>query len=316
MASLLLSVLIVAAFRWTARGRAPAPAYRGCVLASGGLTTSVWWLPSLDHGVPSRYALLAVAGAFVGGVAATTTVVGLVEDNAPPPAGVRERILSRHASRGLVYPREPRLKRALDVTVALIGLVVTLPLWVVIACLIWLEEPGPILFTKNAVGKGGITFRQFKFRSMTYEAERLTGPVASPAGDTRMLRCGRWLRRWHLDELPELLNVLGGTMSLVGPRPLRAVLVDRYLEDLPAFADRHTVRPGIACIAQIQQYHISPADRLRKDRVYLRRMSVGFDIWLLWHAVVTTVRGPRPEGEPALIEAADPTAGTDKIISC
>ncbi|WP_165823160.1 sugar transferase [Micromonospora globispora] len=286
------------------------------MLASGGLTTSVWWLPSLDHGIPPRYALLAVAGAFLGGVLTTTTVVGLVEDNAPPPVGVRERILRHHASRCLVYPREPRMKRALDVTVALIGLVVTLPLWLVIACLIWLEEPGPILFTKNAVGKGGITFRQFKFRSMTYEAERLTGPVASPAGDPRMLRCGRWLRRWHLDELPELLNVLGGTMSLVGPRPLRAVLVDRYLEKLPEFADRHTVRPGIACIAQIQQYHISPADRLRKDRVYLRRMSVGFDVWLLWHAVVTTVRGPRPEGEAALTEPVTPTEGADNVISC
>lgn len=316
MASLLLSVLIVAAIRWSVRGRDPARTYRGCVLASGGLTTSVWWLPSLDHGIPTRYALLAVAGAFLGGVLTTTTVVGLIEDNAPPPVGVRERILRHHESRCLVYPSEPRLKRTLDVTVALIGLVVTVPLWLVIACLIWLEEPGPILFTKNAVGKGGITFRQFKFRSMTYEAERLTGPVASPAGDPRMLRCGRWLRRWHLDELPELLNVLGGTMSLVGPRPLRAVLVDRYLEKLPEFADRHTVRPGIACIAQIQQYHISPADRLRKDRVYLRRMSVGFDIWLLWHAVVTTVRGPRPEGEPALTEPVTPTEGADNIIPC
>ncbi|SCL30712.1 Sugar transferase involved in LPS biosynthesis (colanic, teichoic acid) [Micromonospora rhizosphaerae] len=261
-------------------------------------------------------ALLAAAGVFVGGLVTTRAVVGLIEDNAPPQIEVRDRILAHHASRGLVYPPEPRLKRALDVTGALIGLVVTLPLWVVIACLIWLEEPGPILFTKNAVGKGGVTFRQFKFRSMTYEAERHTGPVASPANDPRTLRCGRWLRRWHLDELPELINVLAGTMSLVGPRPLRAVLVDRYLEELPEFADRHTVRPGIACIAQIQQYHISPADRLRKDRVYLRRMSVGFDIWLLWHAVVTTVRGSRPEAESDMTETVPPTPGPGKRISC
>lgn len=305
--SLLLTVMIVAAFRWAFRGRDPARTYRGCVLAGGGLTTSVWWWPSLGHGLPPRYALLAAAGALVGGVVTTTTAVGLIEDNAPPPADARERILAHHASLG--YRPEPRMKRALDVLAAVVGLLVTLPLWVVIAGLIWLEEPGPILFTKNAVGRGGVTFRQFKFRSMRYGAERLTGPVASPAGDPRMLWCGRWLRRWHLDELPELINVLTGTMSLVGPRPLRAVLVERYLDDLPEFAERHTVRPGIACIAQIQQYHISPADRLRKDRVYLRRMSVGFDLWLLWHAVVTTVHGPRPEAEPPVIETVTPGAG-------
>jgi lipopolysaccharide/colanic/teichoic acid biosynthesis glycosyltransferase len=93
--------------------------------------------------------------------------------------------------------------------------------------------------------------------------------------------------------LPELINVLLGTMSLVGPRPLRAVLVQRHLEELPEFAERHVVKPGIACIAQIQKYHISPAERLRKDRVYIRRMSVGLDVALLWRAVVTTARGPR-----------------------
>jgi lipopolysaccharide/colanic/teichoic acid biosynthesis glycosyltransferase len=316
LASLLLTVLTVPAFEWAFRGRDRAGMYRGCVLASGGLTTSVGWWPSLSHDVPLSLGMLAAAGAFAGGLVTTTATVGLIEDNAPPPVGVRERLIGLHAARLLAYPPEPRMKRAFDITVALLGLIVTLPLLVLICCLIWFEEPGPILFTKNSVGKGGITFRQFKFRSMKYQAERLTGPVASPAGDPRMLRCGRWLRRWHLDELPELFNVLAGNMSLVGPRPLRAVMVAQYLEELPEFADRHRVRPGIACIAQIQKYHIPVAERLRKDRVYIRRMSVGFDIRLLWLAVVTTVRGPRPEAELRRLETVAPARGAGTEFSC
>jgi len=290
MASLLLTIVIVGGAREISRWRDPVRTYRGCVVTSLGLTAPVWCLPYLGHS--PRSGLVAAAGALVGGVAATTCAIGFVEDNAAPSIGVRDKLLAHHAI-GLTYPPEPPGKRVFDVTLAALGLIVTLPLWVVIAALIWLEEPGPILFTKNSVGKGGATFRQFKFRSMTYAAERLTGPVASSAGDPRTLRCGRWIRRWHLDELPELVNVLTGTMSLVGPRPLRAVLVQRYLEELPQFAQRHTVRPGIACIAQIQKYHISPPERLRKDLVYIRRMSLGLDLWLLWHAVVSTVRGRR-----------------------
>lgn len=295
MASLLLTVLSAPVLQRVLPGRDPARIHRLGVLSGAVLTSPVWCTPFFGPGVSLRSGLLAAAGAFAGGIATTTFTTGFVEDNLPPPVGVREKLLAFHSSRDLRYPPEPRLKRTVDVTLAAAGLIVTLPLWVVISCMIWFEEPGPILFTKNSVGRGGITFRQLKFRSMIHEAERMTGPVASPAGDPRTLRCGKLLRRWHLDELPELINVLAGTMSLVGPRPLRAVLVQRYLEELPEFAERHTVRPGIACIAQIQKYHISPAERLRKDRVYIRRMSMGLDFRLLWRAVVTTVRGLRHE---------------------
>jgi lipopolysaccharide/colanic/teichoic acid biosynthesis glycosyltransferase len=295
LASLLLTVWAARGFGRTFRWQVPTWTYRSCVLASVGVTSPAWCWMYLSNVASPHAALLAVAGALVGGVVSTSSTMGLIEDNAPPSPGVREKVLAYHSFGGLVYPPEPRLKRAVDVALALIGLVATLPLWIVIALLIWFEEPGPILFTKNSVGKGGITFRQVKFRSMQYEAERLTGPVASPASDPRTLKCGRWLRRWHFDELPELLNVLTGTMSLVGPRPLRTVLVQGYLEEIPRFAERHTVKPGIACIAQIEKYHISPAERLRKDRVYIRRMSVGLDIRLLWRAVATTLRGARHE---------------------
>lgn len=289
LASLGLTVGAVRAYRWRFRRRTPAWTYRRSVLTSLGITAPAWGWSYLD-GSP-RASLLAAAGAIAGGLVTTTSTVGIVEENAPPSPGVRQKVLAHHA--GLRWAPEPPLKRAFDLVVATLGLLLTLPLWIVAALLIWIEEPGPIFFVKNSVGRGGVTFRQIKFRSMRYDAERLTGPVASPAGDPRTLRCGRWMRRWHVDELPELLNVLGGSMSIVGPRPLRAVLVQRYLEEVPGFAERHSVRPGIACIAQIERYHISPADRLRKDRVYIRRMSLGMDVRMLWRAVATTVRGTR-----------------------
>ena len=270
--------------------RTPAWAYRGSVLA-GVTATAVWPAPGV--GTVARW-LVALCGAFVGGVAATSSATGFVENNAPVTRGVREKILAHHAAAALTYPEPPRFKRAFDIAVAA-AMLITLPLWTVIACAVWVEEPGPIFFTKNSVGRGGIVFRQFKFRSMTYDAERLTGQVASNPGDPRTLCVGRCLRRWHLDELPELINVLTGTMSLVGPRPLRAVLVQRYLEEVPDFVRRHTVRPGIACIAQIEKYHISPVERLRKDRAYIRRMSMRLDLTLLWRAVTTTMADLRRE---------------------
>jgi lipopolysaccharide/colanic/teichoic acid biosynthesis glycosyltransferase len=292
---LLLAVLFARCLRWARHWVAPAPAHRAAVLASLGLvvvvrawlkTPHVGWLPGFS---------LTLAGAFLGGVMTTGAATGLVENNAPPPPGVREKVLAYHDPDRLPHPPPTRFKRAMDVGCASLGLIFTLPLWFLIAAAIWFEDPGPIFFTKNSVGLGGVTFRQLKFRSMKVDAERATGPIASSVDDPRKLRCGKWLRRWHLDELPELVNVLAGTMSLVGPRPLRTVLVYGYLEALPEFAERHSVKPGIACIAQIRRYQMPPAERLRLDRFYIRRMSVRLDLLLLARAVLTTVRGTRKD---------------------
>ncbi|WP_432993873.1 sugar transferase [Dactylosporangium sp. CA-233914] len=249
----------------------------------------IWW--HLGHDVPPRAALILVIGAFAGGIVLSGATAGIVEDNAPPSRPVELAVQRYHAA-AATRPT-PRGKRMLDVAGALAGLAVTMPLWPVIGLLIWFEEPGPVFFTKNSVGRGGRTFRQFKFRSMQHGAERLTGPVVSPEGDPRTLRVGRWLRRWHLDELPELINVLNGTMSLVGPRPLRTVLVLTHLEAVPGYAERHTVRPGIACIAQIEKFYMPPQERLVKDLAYIEHQSVRLDLRLLARAVVTTVRSER-----------------------
>lgn len=246
--------------------------------------------------VPAVALALVPLGAFAGALVDTARSTGLVEQDLVPSVAIREKVLAYHTDETFRYAPEPVSKRAFDLTAGTLAVALTVWLWPIVALLIWWEEPGPVLFVKHSVGRGGHTFRQVKFRSMRYGAERLTGPVASPAGDPRVLQVGRWLRRWHVDELTELVNVLAGSMSLVGPRPLRTLPVQRYLEEVPGYAERHAVRPGIACIAQIQRCHHSPQARLRKDRVYIRCMCLALDVRLLWRAVVTTVRGRRESG--------------------
>lgn len=289
--------------------KASGASYRSAFLTSTALMSSVWCWLSINHRASVYGILPVVAGGLAGAIIATVMASGLAENNAAPSVGVREKVLAYHVTGDLHYSRQPLSKRAFDVVGASFGLVVTLPLWIAIVALVWLEEPGPIFFIKNSVGRGGITFRQVKFRSMKYGAERLTGPVASPANDPRTLKIGRLLRRWHLDELPELINVLAGTMSLVGPRPLRTVLVQQHLEDVAGFAERHTVRPGIACTAQIEKYHIAPAERLEKDREYIRQMSLALDIKLLGRAVRTTLSGERHRGEAVEIQCWQRVSG-------
>src|SRR5919112_5195828 len=269
--------------------------HRQAVLAGTMLSWLAWWWLYTDDRVPVWSALAVLAGSLLGALTATALTTGIAEDNAPPSPAVRDAVLAQH--RGLRCLPEPAGKRIFDVVVATLGIVVTLPAWLLIALMIWWEEPGPVFFVKNSVGRGGVTFREFKFRSMRYNAEASTGPVVSCPDDPRTLRVGRWLRRWHLDEIPELINVLSGSMSLVGPRPLRTVLVDEYLREVPEFVERHTVKPGIACTAQIERYRMEPHERLRKDRQYIHAMSVRADVTLLWCAVLTTLLGVRDRTE-------------------
>jgi len=190
--------------------------------------------------------------------------------------------------RALYFPA----KRAADAAVALAGLIVSLPVWAVIAAAIWLEDRGPVFFHKECVGRGGILFRQLKFRSMVPEAERTTGPVLSWEGDPRITRVGRALRKTALDELPQLLNILKGEMSFVGPRPQRAVHVRGYLQEIPDYALRHLVRPGLTGLAQVRgRYHTPPRKKLRYDLLYVRRCSVPLDLRLFATSFLVTLKG-------------------------
>lgn len=230
-----------------------------------------------------------IMSSFGGALFASSLEDGLWEDNAPPPADIKTDVFQRHLQVIGVPGIGPRSKRWFDIILAAFGVLISMPVWMMIVFLIWLEDPGPLLFVKNSVGKGGINFRQFKFRTMVRGAEERTGPVLSEVGDERVLAVGRLLRKTALDELPQLINILTREMSFVGPRPQRTVLVLDYLIHMPEYAERHQVLPGLSGLAQVAgDYYLTPRQKLRFDRIYIQHMSLGFDLKLLVLAFLIT----------------------------
>ena len=185
---------------------------------------------------------------------------------------------------GTGVPRD-RYKRGFDLAVVALALVALAPLWVLlalgIALAIRLDDAGPLLYRQRRLGRAGRVFTIVKFRTLVPDAEAGTGPVWSREGDPRVTRVGRVLRRLHLDELPQVVNVVRGEMSLVGPRPERPELAARIERTLPEFRDRLRVRPGIAGLAQAtRDGSRTPERKLHYDRLYIARMSPWLDIRL------------------------------------
>jgi len=179
-------------------------------------------------------------------------------------------------------------KRAMDVTAALVGLVLTLPLWPLIALAIRLDSPGPVLFRQLRIGMAGpdkvALFPMLKFRSMRADAESRTGAVWAAKRDPRITRVGLFLRKSRLDEIPQLINVLKGDMSLIGPRPERPGFYRRLDAAIPFFAERTGgIRPGITGLAQVNQGYDTSLDDVRNkvawDHAYAMRLT-GLRAWL------------------------------------
>jgi lipopolysaccharide/colanic/teichoic acid biosynthesis glycosyltransferase len=232
---------------------------------------------------------ITILGAFLGGLIATALNEKLWEDNAPPDETICHEVLTIHQTVFATTLNGPWLKRAFDILLSTSGLVISAPVWIASAVLIWFEDPGPLLFVKNSVGIGGVNFRQYKYRSMVREAEQATGPVLAQEQDERVLWIGRLLRKTALDEIPQLVNILRGDMSFVGPRPQRTVLVHGYLQQMPEYAERHRVRPGLAGLAQVAgDYYLTPRQKLRFDRLYIRHISLGYDLKLIFAAFLLT----------------------------
>jgi exopolysaccharide biosynthesis polyprenyl glycosylphosphotransferase len=179
-----------------------------------------------------------------------------------------------------VTPSQIRYKRLFDIALCALGLVVLSPVMAVIAALIKATSHGPVLIQQERVGLNGRFFEMLKFRSMRVDAERTTGPVWTAAQDARRTIIGRLLRRFSLDELPQLWNVIKGDMSLVGPRPERPVFVDEFGDRLPTYRDRHRVRPGLTGWAQVNDLRgmTSVESRLVYDLFYIERWSLTFDM--------------------------------------
>jgi len=200
-------------------------------------------------------------------------------------------------------------KRSMDLVLASVALLAAAPLMLSLAVAVKLGSPGPILFRQKRLGLGGRPFNMLKFRTMPVDAESRSGPVWASRGDRRATPLGRWMRRWSLDELPQLLNVLAGHMSLVGPRPERGVFVERFQRELPDYAQRHAVQAGMTGWAQVQGWRgdTSLRHRLRCDLYYISHWSIWLDLEILartlWHGVghglrVRSARGAcgKPQG--------------------
>lgn len=186
------------------------------------------------------------------------------------------------------------LKRLMDIGLCVLLLPIALPIMLVAAIAIRLDSKGPALFIQERTGQGGRVFRMFKFRTMRYEPAGGEARFASK-GDDRITRVGQWLRRTRIDEVPQLWNILKGDMSLVGPRPEQVTFVAQFEREIPFYALRHFVRPGVTGWAQIGSGYASDVrgtiEKLEHDFYYVKYRSVALDIYILYRTMKTVVTG-------------------------
>ncbi len=184
-------------------------------------------------------------------------------------------------------------KRVMDITLGAMGLLLFAVLFPWIALAVYLDSPGPILYTQYRVGKGGQIFRMFKFRSMVPDAEKDGQAVWAEVNDPRVTRVGRFLRASHLDELPQCLNILKGEMSVVGPRPERPEIVEKLERAIPFYRARHAVKPGWTGWAFVKYgYAGSVMDTLIKlqyDLYYIKHRSLYLDLLILLKSLAAVI---------------------------
>lgn len=187
-------------------------------------------------------------------------------------------------------------KRAMDLTFAIAALIVLTPVFALVALAVLLTMGWPVFFTQARVGKGLREFNVIKFRTMVRDAEALSGPVLAEHDDARITRLGGFLRRYRLDEIPQLINIVRGDMSFVGPRPERQFFVDQHLASIPGYRERFRVKPGVSGLAQVSgTYATTPERKLKYDLIYLYHQNLLMDIQILVETVrvVLTGRGSR-----------------------
>lgn len=187
------------------------------------------------------------------------------------------------------------LKRALDIIVAAAGLILTAPVMAIVAIAVKFDSKGPVIYSQERLGRFGESFYIYKFRSMCIDAEADGPQWAARHDDPRLTRLGAFLRRSHLDELPQLWNVLMGNMSLVGPRPERSCFIDDLNKSIPGYDERFLIKPGMTGLAQVHyRYDTSLADvkrKLRFDLLYVKRMCLALDLRILFWTLGVVVTG-------------------------
>jgi exopolysaccharide biosynthesis polyprenyl glycosylphosphotransferase len=187
------------------------------------------------------------------------------------------------------------VKRLFDLTVSGALFLLTLPIMLVAALCIYLESGLPVLYRQQRVGQGGRTFTLYKLRSMKNDAETDGTARWARANDARTTWVGRFIRKWRIDELPQIFNVLKGEMSFVGPRPERPVFVDQLVKQIPFYALRHSVKPGITGWAQVRYAYGASVDdaveKLQHDLYYVKNDSLFLDIMILFATVEVVLWG-------------------------
>ena len=206
--------------------------------------------------------------------------------------------MSQPVPRSDARPIASRVKRAFDVAFGAAGLLISAPIWPVLAIAIKVEDGGPVLFRQERSGRGGRVFHALKFRSMTVDADRF-GARQAVRHDPRVTRIGRLMRATAIDELPQLWNILEGDMSVVGPRALRPGEIEAHgsgvferLEDVDGFALRSSVRPGLTGVAQLYaSRNLVRRQKFRYDRVYIRSQSFNLDLRLILLSMWVSILG-------------------------
>ena len=190
-------------------------------------------------------------------------------------------------------------KRIFDMITSIVGIIVLSPLFLITALLVRLTSKGPIFYSQVRVGKKGRLFKMYKFRTMAIDAEKETGPVWAAENDSRLTLVGGFLRKAHIDEIPQFINILKGEMSLIGPRPERPIFVERFKEEISGYEQRLAVKPGITGLAQVWHCYDETVEdvkkKLRYDLLYVKKMCfwADFDIMMRTFRVVATGEGAR-----------------------
>ena len=197
---------------------------------------------------------------------------------------------TQRVSRMLLTLEQRILKRMLDIVVSVIALILLSPVMLVTAVIVK-------LYSQVRVGRFGKEFKVHKFRSMRQDAEAKTGPVLAGENDPRITKFGHFMRATRLDELPQLINVLKGEMSIVGPRPERPFFVEQFIKEKPEYAYRHNVKPGITGLAQIAgKYNTTAYDKLVYDLIYIQNVSVTYDLTLMLQTLKVLITKESTEG--------------------
>ncbi len=192
-------------------------------------------------------------------------------------------------SNGLMPVWQANTKRLLDVSLSLIASILFLPVFFILAILIKNSSKGPAIYKQERIGRYGKPFHIYKLRSMVQDAEKGT-PELSSKDDERITKIGKFLRKTHLDEIPQFFNVLRGDMSIVGPRPERQYYIDQIVQHAPHYTLLHKLRPGITSWGQVKYGYASSVEemleRLPYDMIYLKNISLYVDFKIMIHTVM------------------------------